>query len=157
MSTRQSRGACTAEADAEGRAGHPDKPREPLACGHVNGPVVSVRGLVKSYGDFQAVRGIDLEVHAGEVFAFLGPNGAGKTTTTEILEGYRDRSAGEVSVLGTDPARPSREWRSRSGIVLQASGPDRYLTVRETVSEYADFYPSPRPVDETIDQVGLTE
>jgi ABC-2 type transport system ATP-binding protein len=123
----------------------------------VSGPVVSVNGLVKAYGDFQAVKGIDLEVHAGEVFAFLGPNGAGKTTTTEILEGYRDRTAGDVSVLGTDPARPNRAWRSRIGIVLQASGPDRYLTVRETVSEYADFYPSPRPVDETIEQVGLAE
>jgi ABC-2 type transport system ATP-binding protein len=123
----------------------------------VGSPVVSVSGLVKAYGDVQAVKGIDLEVHAGEVFAFLGPNGAGKTTTTEILEGYRDRSAGDVSVLGIDPARPTREWRSRIGIVLQASGPDRYLTVRETVSEYADFYPSPRPVDETIEQVGLTE
>jgi ABC-2 type transport system ATP-binding protein len=123
----------------------------------VSGPVVSVSGLVKAYGDVEAVRGIDLEVRPGEVFAFLGPNGAGKTTTTEILEGYRDRTAGEVSVLGSDPARPSREWRSRIGIVLQSSGPDRYLTVRETVSEYADFYPSPRPVDETIEQVGLTD
>ncbi len=119
--------------------------------------MVSVRGLRKAYGSVEAVRGIDLDVGRGEVFAFLGPNGAGKTTTTEILEGYRQRSAGEVSVLGIDPARPTREWRSRIGIVLQASQPDRYLTVRETVAEYAGFYPSPRPVEETIDQVGLSD
>ncbi len=118
---------------------------------------VTVRGLRKAYGPVDAVAGIDLDVRPGEVFAFLGPNGAGKTTTTEILEGYRTRTEGEVSVLGVDPARPTREWRSRIGIVLQASKPDTYLTVHETVSEYADFYPAPRPIDETIEQVGLTE
>ena len=91
------------------------------------------------------------------MFAFLGPNGAGKTTTTEILEGYRERDGGEVSVLGVDPARPTREWRSRIGIVLQSAKPEHYLTVRETVAEYADFYPHPRSVDETIEQVGLTD
>ena len=120
-------------------------------------PAVTVRALRKSYGSAEAVRGIDLEVRHGEVFAFLGPNGAGKTTTTEILEGYRERDGGEVSVLGVDPARPTREWRSRIGIVLQAAKPEHYLTVRETVAEYADFYPHPRSVDETIEQVGLTE
>ena len=86
-------------------------------------PVISVRGLRKSYGDVEAVRGIDLEVDAGEVFAFLGPNGAGKTTTVEILEGYRERSAGEVTVLGEDPADAGREWRERIGIVLQRLPP----------------------------------
>ena len=118
---------------------------------------VSVEGLRKAYGDFEAVKGLDLHVRPGEVFAFLGPNGAGKTTTTEILEGYRQRDAGEVSVLGIDPARPTREWRSRIGIVLQVSKPEAYMTVRETVAEYAGFYPAPRPVDETIEQVGLSE
>jgi len=118
---------------------------------------VTATGLRKAYDSFEAVKGIDLEVRHGEVFAFLGPNGAGKTTTTEILEGYRHRDGGEVSVLGVDPARPTREWRSRIGIVLQSAKPESYLTVRETVAEYADFYPHPRAVDETIEQVGLTD
>src|SRR3954451_8687180 len=94
--------------------------------------VISVAGLRKSYGDLEAVRGIDLEVRAGEVFAFLGPNGAGKTTTTEILEGYRERSAGTVAVLGVDPGAPTREWRERIGIVLQQSRMRPELTARET-------------------------
>ena len=123
----------------------------------VTEPAVTVRALRKSYDSFEAVKGIDLEVRHGEVFAFLGPNGAGKTTTTEILEGYRERSGGEVSVLGVDPARPTRAWRSRIGIVLQAAKPEHFLTVRETVAEYADFYPHPRSVDETIAQVGLSD
>ncbi len=118
-------------------------------------PVISIRGLRKSYGDVEAVRGIDLEVQRGEVFAFLGPNGAGKTTTVEILEGYRKRSAGEVSVLGEDPEHAGRAWRERIGIVLQSCRLDPYLTVRESLALYAGYYDAPRPIEETIEQVGL--
>jgi ABC-2 type transport system ATP-binding protein len=118
-------------------------------------PVISIRGLRKSYGDFEAVRGIDLEVEAGEVFAFLGPNGAGKTTTVEILEGYRKRSGGEVSVLGEDPQRGGRAWRERIGIVLQSCRLDPYLTVRESLGLYAGYYSAPRPVEEVVELVGL--
>jgi ABC-2 type transport system ATP-binding protein len=110
-----------------------------------------------SYGDLEAVRGIDLEVNAGEVFAFLGPNGAGKTTTVEILEGYRKRSGGEVAVLGEDPERAGREWRERIGIVLQSGRLDPYLTVRESLGLYAGYFRAPRPVDEVIELVGLEE
>ena len=120
-------------------------------------PVISVSGLHKSYGDFEAVRGLDLEIERGEIFAFLGPNGAGKTTTVEILEGYRERSAGEVRVLGTDPAAAKREWRERIGIVLQQCRMQPELTVRETIELYAGYYRSPRSVDDTIDLVGLGE
>jgi len=120
-------------------------------------PVISVRGLRKSYGSVEAVRGIDLDVERGEIFAFLGPNGAGKTSTVEILEGYRGRSAGEVSVLGVDPARADREWRGRIGIVLQDSDMHPELTVREALAMFAGYYPAPRPVDETIERVGLRE
>jgi ABC-2 type transport system ATP-binding protein len=118
-------------------------------------PVISATDLHKSYGTFEAVRGIDLEVERGEVFAFLGPNGAGKTTTVEILEGYRSRSAGEVSVLGADPARADRAWRERVGIVLQECNLERYLTVRESLELYAGYYRAPRPVDDVIELVGL--
>jgi ABC-2 type transport system ATP-binding protein len=118
---------------------------------------ISVTGLRKSYGEFEAVRGIDLEVRHGEVFAFLGPNGAGKTTTTETLEGYRERSAGMVEVLGVDPAHPTREWRERIGIVLQQCRMRPELTVRETLELYAGYYSAPRSVDDTIEQVGLSE
>jgi ABC-2 type transport system ATP-binding protein len=117
--------------------------------------VISIRGLRKSYGDVEAVRGVDLEVRRGEVFAFLGPNGAGKTTTVEILEGYRKRSAGEVSVLGEDPEHAGRAWRERIGIVLQSCRLDPYLTVRESLALYAGYYDAPRPIEETIEQVGL--
>ena len=110
-----------------------------------------------SYGEVEAVRGIDLEVMPGEIFAFLGPNGAGKTTTVEILEGYRKRTGGEVSVLGEDPQRAGRAWRDRIGIVLQSGRLDPYLTVRESLGLYAGYYRSPRPVDEVIALVGLED
>ena len=110
-----------------------------------------------SYGDHEAVRGIDLEVRRGEIFAFLGPNGAGKTTTVEILEGYRQRSGGEVEVLGEDPQRAGRAWRERIGIVLQSGRLDPYLTVRESLALYAGYYRTPRPIDEVIGLVGLEE
>ena len=117
--------------------------------------VISISGLRKSYGQVEAVRGIDLEVLSGEVFAFLGPNGAGKTTTIEVLEGYRKRSGGEVSVLGEDPEHADREWRERIGIVLQSCRLDPYLTVRESLALYAGYYRAPRPIEETIELVGL--
>jgi ABC-2 type transport system ATP-binding protein len=119
--------------------------------------VIDVRGLRKAYGDIEAVRGIDLHVDRGEVFALLGPNGAGKTTTVEILEGYRDRSAGEVGVLGADPASGATDQKRRIGIVLQSTGVDPFLTVRETVEQYAGYYPAPRNVDEVVELVGLAE
>ena len=141
-------------------------PREVYPSGDHRGPVeigqagtlaVDVRGLVKSYQGTQAVRGIDLAIRQGEVFALLGPNGAGKTTTVEILEGYRTRDRGEVSVLGVDPGSQRARLKSRIGIVLQSTGIDRYLTVRETIAMYATFYPRPRPVDEVIRLVGLED
>ena len=120
-------------------------------------PAVRVRGLVKSYGDVRAVRGVDLDIHPGEIFALLGPNGAGKTTTVEILEGYRRRDGGEVTVLGFDPGRERAKILPRIGIVLQKTGVDRYLTVAETVALYASYYPKPRSPAEVVDLVGLTE
>jgi ABC-2 type transport system ATP-binding protein len=118
---------------------------------------IKVAGLHKSYGEHEAVGGIDFEVGKGEVFGFLGPNGAGKTTTVEILEGYRPRSAGEVSVLGIDPGSPTREWRTRIGLVLQECELNPLLTVSETMKLYASFFPDPRPVDETLQLVGLQD
>ena len=120
-------------------------------------PVISVRGLRKHYGRLEAVRGIDLEVKRGEIFAFLGPNGAGKTTTVEILEGYRQRNAGGVSVLGIDPADAGSEWRERIGIVLQQSRMHPELSVRESLELFAGYYAAPRSVDETVSLVGLSE
>jgi ABC-2 type transport system ATP-binding protein len=119
--------------------------------------VISVRGLHKSYGGFEAVRGVDLDVRLGEVFAFLGPNGAGKTTTVEILEGYRSRSAGELQVLGVDPAAAPRSWRNRLGVVLQDSQPESYLTVRQCLELYAGYFRRPRPIAETLELVGLAD
>ncbi|HEV2347649.1 MAG TPA: ABC transporter ATP-binding protein [Actinocrinis sp.] len=118
---------------------------------------VRVRGLIKSYGNVHAVRGVDLTIARGEVFALLGPNGAGKTTTVEILEGYRRRDGGEVEVLGLDPQRQRARLKKRIGIVLQSTGIDSYLTVSETVAMYAGYYPHPRPVGEVLELVGLTE
>jgi ABC-2 type transport system ATP-binding protein len=120
-------------------------------------PAVRVRGLVKTYGGVQAVRGIDLDIQPGEIFALLGPNGAGKTTTVEILEGYRRRDDGEVTVFGFDPGRERAKILPRIGIVLQKTGVDRYLTVAETVALYASYYPKPRSPSEVVDLVGLTE
>jgi ABC-2 type transport system ATP-binding protein len=110
-----------------------------------------------SYGETEAVRGIDLEVRQGEIFAFLGPNGAGKTSTVEILEGYRKRTGGEVSVLGEDPAHAGSAWRDRIGIVLQSNSLDPYLTVRESLELYAGYFSHPRSVEEVIALVGLEE
>jgi ABC-2 type transport system ATP-binding protein len=118
-------------------------------------PAISVRGLVKAYGARRAVDGLDLEIRQGEIFALLGPNGAGKTTTIEILEGFRRRDDGQVSVLGTDPGTGGRSWRSRIGIVLQGTHDAADLTVEELVRHFACFYPEPRRPDEVIDMVGL--
>ena len=118
---------------------------------------IEVSGLVKAYDGRTVVDHLDLEVRQGEVLAFLGRNGAGKTTTTEILEGYRTRDAGEVRVLGEDPAHADAAWRARLGIVLQESQPLGALTVRETLRLYAAYFPAPRPVDDVIRLVGLEE
>ena len=118
---------------------------------------VSVRGLRKAYGTVEALRGVDLDIAVGQIFALLGPNGAGKTTTVEILEGYRSRDAGEVEVLGCDPESARSLLRPRVGIVFQSTGVEPYLTVRETVTMYASLYPRQRSVDEVIEVVGLGE
>jgi ABC-2 type transport system ATP-binding protein len=119
--------------------------------------VIEVRGLVKTYGDVEAVRGIDLDIAQGEVFALLGPNGAGKSTTVEILEGHRTKTSGDVSVLGYDPTVRDREFRERVGIVLQETAVEDELTVAEAISIYGDMYPRRRPTDELIEIVGLQE
>ncbi len=117
--------------------------------------VIEVQGLRKSYGHFEAIRGIDFQVSSGVVFGLLGPNGAGKTTTVEILEGYRERSGGTVSVLGHDPGKRSRALRSRVGIVLQSTGLYRHIRVREALAHFASMYPHPRDVDEVLSLAGL--
>ncbi len=116
-----------------------------------------VQGLTKRFGEVEALRGIDLEIRRGEIFAFLGPNGAGKTTTLEILEGFRAGSSGEVSVLGTDPSTGGSRWRERVGIMLQESRPEPGLTVGESLELYAGYYSRPRDVQETLTLVGLDE
>jgi ABC-2 type transport system ATP-binding protein len=121
------------------------------------GPAVRVSGLRKQYQGKTAVDGVDLEIPRGEVFALLGPNGAGKTTTVEILEGHRRRTEGEVTVLGTDPARADRHWRARIGIVPQSDLPAGELTVRELVTQFSAYYPDPRDPAEVIEAVGLAE
>jgi len=118
---------------------------------------VVVEDLRKRYGEHEALRGVSFEIREGEVFSLLGPNGAGKTTTIEILEGYRRRDDGSVSVLGIDPARAPREWRARIGVVLQSSAMYENLSVRESLALFAGYYDSPRPVDEVIGVVGLEE
>ena len=129
---------------------HPGDPLDTSAA-------ISIRGLVKRYGDFVAVDGLDLDIRRGEIFALLGPNGAGKTTTVEICEGYRARDAGDVHVLGEDPARGGRAWKARLGIVLQSNSGTSQLTVREMVASRANLYPNPRDPDEVLELVGLTE
>ncbi|MGD9795911.1 MAG: ABC transporter ATP-binding protein [Acidimicrobiia bacterium] len=120
-------------------------------------PAISVRDLRKSYGDNHAVKGVSFEVETGEVLALLGPNGAGKTTTVEILEGFRSRTSGEVSVLGVDPDKGGSAFRQRIGIVLQECGIDSYLSVREVITMHGQYYAHPRDVDEVIELVGLQE
>ena len=122
--------------------------------------VISVSGLRKSYGSTHAVDGLDLAIEQGEIFALLGPNGAGKTTTVEILEGFRDRDAGEVKVLGFDPAtkgKAGQDWRDRIGIVLQSTHDAGDLTVLESVSHFAKYYQSPKDAREVIELAGLGE
>ncbi|CAN5630000.1 ABC transporter ATP-binding protein [soil metagenome] len=118
-------------------------------------PAIEARGLRKAYGGVEAVAGVDLTVDVGEVFALLGPNGAGKTTMVEILEGHRDRSSGEVTVLGHDPAGAEQVFRQRIGIVLQETGVEPFLTVEEAIELYRGYYPNPSPLDQVIDVVGL--
>ena len=118
---------------------------------------IDVRDLHKSYGGNEAVRGIDLQVAPGEVFALLGPNGAGKTTTVEILEGHRAKSSGQVSVLGSDPGGNDRAHKQRVGIVLQSTSVDQYLSVEETINQFRGYYPDPLPLDEVLELVGLRE
>jgi ABC-2 type transport system ATP-binding protein len=118
---------------------------------------IAVRGVRKNYGSVQALDGVDLTVRRGEVLALLGPNGAGKTSLVEILEGHRIADAGEINVLGHDPAKLERAFRERVGIVLQEEGLEEHLTVREMVELYGAAYPNPRPADEIIELVGLTE
>jgi ABC-2 type transport system ATP-binding protein len=135
-------------------AGAADPPRRPDPPGR---PEIRIRGLVKRYGDTPVVQDLNLDIPAGEVFALLGPNGAGKTTTVEILEGYRQRDGGEVSVLGEDPGRAGRAWRARIGIVPQTSRESPELSIEELIRHFARYYPDPRDPDEVIVAVGLDD
>jgi ABC-2 type transport system ATP-binding protein len=134
-------------------AGAPPVPGDPVDPA----AAISIRGLVKRYGAAAAVDGLDLDIRRGEIFALLGPNGAGKTTTVEICEGYRDRDAGEVRVLGEDPTTAGRAWKAQLGIVLQSGAGDSQLTCRELLRAQAAYYPDPRDPDEVLELVGLTE
>src|SRR4051794_3655487 len=134
-----------------------DTSLEPPPLARDTAVAVSVRGLRKAYGGRPAVDGLDLDIHRGEIFALLGPNGAGKTTTVEICEGFRQRDAGEVRVLGEDPASAGRHWKAQLGIVLQSGAGDSQLTVREMLKARAAYYPDPRDPDEVLELVGLTE
>jgi ABC-2 type transport system ATP-binding protein len=116
---------------------------------------VAVSELRKAYGEVEAVRGISFEIASGEIFGLLGPNGAGKTTTVEILEGYRERDAGSVTVLGADPAKADQRWREQIGVVLQSSAMYQTLTVAESLALFAGYYERPRPVDEVVELIGL--
>jgi len=120
-------------------------------------PVVSVRNLRKTYGRLTALDGVTFDIERGETFALLGPNGAGKSTAIEILEGYRDRTGGDATVLGVDPGRGGLDWKARLGIVLQSTGESGNVTVREQLAHFAGYYPNPRGVDEIISAVGLEE
>jgi ABC-2 type transport system ATP-binding protein len=148
-------GAAADDPPARGRAIPRLEGRASTYARPVSGPAIEVKGLEKSYGTLRAVRGVDLEVSNGEVFALLGPNGAGKTTIVEILEGHRPRSSGDVAVLGYDPGRGDAELKRRIGIVLQSTGVEPYLTVGETIELYRGYYPHPRPLDEVLGVVGL--
>ncbi|KQM39230.1 ABC transporter ATP-binding protein [Microbacterium sp. Leaf203] len=120
--------------------------------------VVEVENLRKTYkGGLEALRGVSFDIRRGETFALLGPNGAGKSTVIEILEGYRDRTSGDVRVLGVDPHRGGLDWKARLGIVLQNTGEAPTASVRELLAHFASFYPRPRDVDEVIASVGLSE
>ncbi|GGF11598.1 ABC transporter ATP-binding protein [Subtercola lobariae] len=122
-----------------------------------NDIAVSVQNLTKTYGAFAALKGITFDIERGETFALLGPNGAGKSTTIEILEGYRDRSGGEVRVLGVDPQHGGLPWKAKLGIVLQSSGESGNVTVREQLTQFAGMYPNSRDVNEVIAAIGLEE
>jgi ABC-2 type transport system ATP-binding protein len=139
----------TSTSEAAVSAG-PSAPLDPDAA-------ISIRGLVKRYGEFAAVNGLDLDIRRGEIFALLGPNGAGKTTTVEICEGYRSRDGGQVRVLGEDPADGKRPWKAQLGIVLQSGSGASQLTLREMVRAQASYYADPRDPDEVLELVGLTE
>lgn len=119
--------------------------------------VVRVRDLRKKYGNFTGLDGVSFDIHRGETFALLGPNGAGKSTTIEILEGYRDRTGGEASVLGVDPQHGGIDWKARLGIVLQSTGESGNVTVTEQLTHFAGYYPNARKVSDVIEAVGLTE